>query len=116
MEQLIELYYSKVSSSPSREILEQDLTWLTDNGWSSESIFFSINFAHKYYPSELEDGLKNCLDNNRTEMLKYYRIARTKKEVKVQKESDVKYDSRNTTKRTNSQSWFRKSIDFDLFK
>lgn len=116
-DKLIKLYLDKVpNSSLSKVLLEQDLARLTDFGWSSESIFFSINYASKYYPSELEEGLQYCLDNNRTEMLKYYKLAKTKLDLKVEKEREEKYDSRNTIERANTPSWFRKSIDFSLFE
>jgi hypothetical protein len=114
---LADLYCQRVScSSPSREKLIEELAWLTESGWSTESIFFSINYGAKYYPSELEESLKECLDNNRHEMIKYYQVAKTKREVKSAEEREKEYDSGNTFKRADTPKWFGKGIDFNLFK
>jgi hypothetical protein len=114
---LVELYQSKFpASSLTEEQLKKEMAWLLENNFTAESIFFSINYSSKYYSSECEESLKNCLDNNRQEMLKYYHIAKAKQTVKFAKESEESYDSKNKYERADSPSWFRKSFDKHLFE
>lgn len=116
LEKLVEHYYKVSGSSLSTQVVEKEVAWLTSNGWSAESIFFAINYAHKYHREELELSLKNCLDENSRAMLRYYSLAKTKQEIKHFEEERVEYDSINKPKGDNKPSWFRKGIDFDLFK
>ena len=114
---LVQLYRDKVpSSSHSSEQLIEELTWLTSGSWSSESIFFSINYCSQYYPEELKSSIKRTLVGHYDELNKYYQLAVMKRDIRTQKESEIPYDSRNTVKGTDTPSWLRKSIDFDLFK
>jgi hypothetical protein len=114
---IVELYKSKFpASSLTEEQLKKEMTWLLENDFTVESIFFSINYASKYYLSECEESLKNCLEYNKTEMLKYYHIAKAKRAVKLSKESEESYDSKNKYERADSPSWFRKSFDKHLFE
>lgn len=114
---LVKLYNDKVpSSSHSSEKLLEELTWLTSGSWSSESIFFSINYCSQYYPEELRSSLKRTLVSHYYELDKYYQLAVTKRTIRTQKESEIPYDPRNTSKGIDTPSWLRKSIDFDLFK
>jgi hypothetical protein len=115
---LKKLYRDKAPSSSLTDTqLEKELTWLEKRcNFSAESIFFSINYASKYYPSELEDSVRKCLINNRTEMMKYFNIAKAKRDRVHVKRSESEYDQRNTFEGKNTPSWFRKSFDSNLFK
>jgi hypothetical protein len=114
---LVELYFSRVeTSSLSREELNREIAWLTENGWSAEQIFFSINFCSKFYPSELGKSLKGVLSKNSCELLRYYEIAKAKQARKLLKEREQEYDQSNTFKGAHTPSWFRKSFDKHLFE
>lgn len=115
--ELVRLYKDKApASSLTFEQVEKEVAWLLTNGYTVESIFFSINYGSKYYPSELEESLRKCLDNNRQEMIKYFQIAKVKRAQRSLKESDEEYDQRNTIKGKNTPTWLGKGIDFSLFE
>jgi hypothetical protein len=114
---LVELYFSRVeTSSLSREDLEKEIAWLTEKDWSAEQIFFSINYCHKFLPSELEKSLKNTLVGNRQELIRFYEIAKAKQARKLLKEREQEYDQRNTNKGAHTPSWFGKSFNKHLFE
>ncbi|AYP68737.1 hypothetical protein BpsS36_00031 [Bacillus phage vB_BpsS-36] len=115
--ELVRLYKTKApASSLTDEQLKREVAWLLENDFTAESIFFSINYGSRYYHGELEVSLKNCLDNNRHEMIKYYQIARVKRAQKSLKESEEDYDQRNTFKGKDTPTWLRKSFDKHLFE
>jgi hypothetical protein len=51
---LAELYFSKAETSPlSRAHLEEEIACLINScGWSSEQVFFAINYSSRYFPQE----------------------------------------------------------------
>jgi hypothetical protein len=116
MDKLTELYFQRVRSSLSLDDVTKELTWLTSHNWSIESIFFSINYAAKYYPDELRVSLKETLDSHEDELLCYFQIAQAKRAAKTAKESEATYDSSNSVKGRNTPRWFGKSFDKHLFE
>lgn len=89
---------------------------MTEKDWSTEQIFFSINYLAKFYLEEVEEGLLEALLFNEKEVRKYYSLAKVKQSVKQAEEGEAEYDSKNKVQGTDKPQWFRKSIDFDLFK
>lgn len=116
MEQLKELYRKQFPLSPlSNEQLEKELAWLSKT-MTAESIFFSINYVSKYYYSDAEESLFETVNSQKWEILKYYEIAKAKKDRKALRESEKQYDQKNYYKGANTPSWFRKSFDKHLFE
>lgn len=115
MRELTELYSKLVPTGMTQERLESEIACLTDFGWSCEQIFFSIGYLHRYYPDELRESLMESMVFNKSELEKYYLLALAKQEARLEEESDKKYDPSNK-QRIDKPTWFRKGIDFDLFK
>ncbi|MBL5776975.1 hypothetical protein HV436_01315 [Bacillus sporothermodurans] len=116
MEKLVELYRSKFPSSPLTEVeLKNELAWLAKT-MSTESIFFSINYTSRYYPSNAMESIAETVNSHKWEILKYYEIAKAKQERKALKESEEAYDQKNTDKGAYTPSWFGKSFDKHLFE
>lgn len=113
---LYKLYKQNSDSVVSFELFEHEIAWLTFNNWSVEFIFFSINYSGKWHREQLSMGLKETLDSNKVELLRYYEIAKEKQAIQKGKKVEAEYDSENKLKRSDSQSWFRKGIDFNLFE
>lgn len=106
---------SKVPEGLPRETIKKDIASLLIK-FSEEQIFFSINYLAKYYPEDLQLMLKHTILFHSKEWLRFYNLAKLKREVRESKERDKEYDSRNTNKGTDTPQWFRAGIDFDLFK
>lgn len=115
--ELLKLYREKLpSSSLTDSQFNEELTWLLNNNFTTESIFFSINYASRYYPSEIQEGLKECLIKHEREIMKYYNIAQGKRARRLVEESEEGYDQRNTLERKDTPTWFRASFDKHLFE
>jgi len=117
IEKLVELFKEKLPlSSTSEEELRKHIAFLLENGLTEEQIFFSINYASKYFPQETSNNFSELVIQRRGEILKYYHIAKAKKDRKALKESEQEYDQKNYNKGANTPSWFRKSFDKHLFE
>lgn len=113
--ELYKLYQDCTGSVITLEKFEEEVTYLTGLGWSGESIFFSINFCSRYYREDLKESLTGALDKHKSELLKYYSLAKAKKDIQTYEEGAEKYDPKNKPKGNDKPSWFRKSFDKHLF-
>lgn len=113
---LIELYRKNFPfSSLTDSQLKEEIAWLLKN-MTAEQIFFSINYCSKYYYSNAEDSICETVNSNRWEILKYYDIAKVKQVTQEVTQEEAEYDQRNSNKRADTPSWFRKSFDKHLFE
>jgi hypothetical protein len=116
MSELTELYFSKVNSSLSPEKIEQELEWLTSQGWSHELLYFSINYGAKFLIRGMERSIKQTLVAYEKEIVANYEIATAKRHRSIKRGSEPAYDPKNELKGANTPTWFGKSIDFSLFE
>ena len=117
IEKLVELFKRKLPSSPvSEERLRKQIAFLLEYGLTEEQIFFSINYGSKYYPRETSVNLPELVLQRYREIMKYFHIAKAKRDRRALKESEKEYDQKNYYKGANTPSWFRKSFDKYLFE
>jgi hypothetical protein len=117
IEKLVELFKRQLpNSSTSEEKLRKHIAFLLEYGLTEEQIFFSINYGSKYYHSETSANLAELVLQRHGEIMKYFHIAKAKKDRKALKESEEQYDQKNYNKGANTPSWFRKSFDKHLFE
>lgn len=114
--ELYDLYTKSTGSVISLEKFEEEVACLTGSNWSSESLFFAINFCSKHYREDLVRSLKETLDTNEREVLRYYMLAKAKRDIVQYEEGAEKYDATNKPQGDNKPSWFRKGINFNLFE
>lgn len=114
---LVNLYRVNAPASSLTDTETQlELAWLLQKEWSTELVFFSLNFAGRYYQSQLEVSIVECLIKNREEIKQYYSLAKAKSAKLEVERKEGQYDKANTFKRADTPSWFRKSFDSNLFK
>lgn len=113
---LVKHYRDKTSSDLPDSTIERRIASLLDYGLTEEQIFFSINYMSKYKPARLNYNIL-AIREDWKEIERYYNYAKVKRATEtLSKDGEKTYDQRNTSKRADTPSWFRKSFDSDLFK